>query len=129
MESLRETFLLVPDEKCRLVLQRAFSTRYEAVAGGIHIEVVTGPVDHAVDAARRRHGGAPLGYVATDEPSALEALRHGADEAMAWPPHNEQAIQGFLDRTLLRASIRREQEEVRASVVHAEKLAALGTLV
>jgi signal transduction histidine kinase len=79
--------------------------------------------------ARSRFGGAPLGYLAADETSALEALRHGADEAMATPLPSEQAIHGFVDRTVLRAVLRREQDELRANVVHAEKLAALGTLV
>ena len=38
-------------------------------------------------------------------------------------------IQGFFDRTKLRATLRKSQERRSASVAHAEKLTALGTLV
>jgi signal transduction histidine kinase/CheY-like chemotaxis protein len=129
MAPTTKTILLVPDEGSAEVLRQALAIRYQTTADGIYIEVVTGSTEHVVSEARHRHGGAPIGYVATDEASALEALRHGADEAIAWPPHGEQSIQGFLDRTLLRATIRREREQLQASVVHREKLAALGTLV
>jgi len=129
MDSTSDTCLLVPDETSAAALREALSTRFQAVSGEIHIEIAAGSIAHAIEGARGRHGGAPLGFVALDEPSALEALRVGADEALAWPPRGEQAIQGFLDRTLLRAKIRREQEVMRATVVHKEKLAALGTLV
>jgi signal transduction histidine kinase len=128
MAPTTKTILLVPDEGSAEVLRQALAIRYQA-SDGITIEVVKGSTEHVVTVARRRHGGAPIGYVALDEASALEALRHGADEALAWPPHGQQSIQGFLDRTLLRATIRRDQEELRAFVVHKEKLAALGTLV
>jgi hypothetical protein len=126
MDSTSDTCLLVPDEATAVALREALSARFQSVSGEIHVEIATGPMAHAIDAARGRHGGAPLGFVALDEASALEALRVGADEALAWPPGGEQAIQGFLDRTLLRAKIRREQEAMRATVVHKEKLAALG---
>src|SRR5260221_6587460 len=129
MDSTSDTCLLVPDETSASALRDALSARCQVVSGEIHVEMAAGPIAHAIEAARGRHGGAPLGFVALDEASALEALRVGADEALAWPPGSEQAIQGFLDRTLLRAKIRREQEVMRATVVHTEKLAALGTLV
>jgi two-component system, NtrC family, sensor kinase len=129
MNSTGDTCLLVPDETSAAALRDALGARFQAVSGEIHVEIAAGPIAHAIEAARGRHGGAPLGFVALDEASALEALRLGADEALAWPPSGEQAIQGFLDRTLLRAKIRREQEVMRATVVHNEKLAALGTLV
>ncbi|HVW28022.1 MAG TPA: ATP-binding protein [Polyangiaceae bacterium] len=129
MNSTSDTCLLVPDETIAVALRDALSARFQAVSGEIHVEIASGSIAHAIETARARRGGAPLGFVALDEASALEALRVGADEAMAWPPGGEQAIQGFLDRTLLRAKIRREQEVMRATVVHKEKLAALGTLV
>ena len=106
MDSTSDTCLLVPDETSATALREALSVRFQATSGEIHVEIASGSIAHAIETARSRHGGAPLGFVALDEASALEALRLGADEALAWPPANEQAIQGFLDRTLLRAMIR-----------------------
>jgi signal transduction histidine kinase/CheY-like chemotaxis protein len=130
MDSTSDPCLLVPNEASAAAVRTALSARFQGMSGEIHVEIAAaGPIAHVIEAARGRYGGAPLGFVALDEASALEALRVGADEALAWPPGSEQAIQGFLDRTLLRAKIRREQEVMRATVVHKEKLAALGTLV
>jgi signal transduction histidine kinase/ActR/RegA family two-component response regulator len=48
---------------------------------------------------------------------------------MVWPPRDDAVIQGFFDRTKLRASLRKGQERLNVAIAHAEKLTALGTLV
>ncbi len=93
------------------------------------IVVVDGPPSEVLPRLRERVGGAPLGFVAIDEVAALDALSHGADEVLVWPALDDRAIHGFFDRTQLRASLRRGQEQNRAAMVHSEKLSALGTLV
>jgi signal transduction histidine kinase/ActR/RegA family two-component response regulator len=93
------------------------------------ILVVDGAAAELLPRLRQRVGGAPLGFVAVDEVAALDALSHGADEVMVWPAADDRAIHGFFDRTQLRAALRKGQEHSRASMVHTEKLSALGTLV
>jgi signal transduction histidine kinase len=121
---------LVPDDNSAKLLRDALAVRYETQSEEIIVELASGPsIGEILTEARSRFGGAPVGYVARDEAGALEALRQGADEAVALPTLHDEAIQGFYDRTVLRAAVRREQEQLRASMVHSEKLAALGTLV
>lgn len=93
------------------------------------IEVVQGTPSETIGDARHRVGGAPLGYVALDEVAALEAISAGSDEVLVWDEPDAPTIQGFLDRTRLRATRRRGQEQATADFAHGEKLAALGTLV
>jgi signal transduction histidine kinase/CheY-like chemotaxis protein len=93
------------------------------------VEIATGPPGQAVDRARQVHGGVPLGYVARDETDALQAIAHGADEALVLPVLDQQHILGLLERTTLRARLRREQENFQTSHAQSEKLAALGTVV
>lgn len=94
-----------------------------------HIELVEGAASDILAKIRERIGGAPLGFVAIDEVAALDALAHGADEVLVWPAQDDRAIHGFFDRIQLRASLRKGQERSRASMIHNEKLSALGTLV
>jgi two-component system NtrC family sensor kinase len=119
--------LLVPHGECAELLQQALSDRFDS--GDIRLEVVTQPAQDAILESRQKFGGIPVGFVAEDEVGALEALTNGADEVLMWPPRDGAAIQGFLDRTTLRATLRRRQERRSAAVAHSEKLAALGTLV
>jgi len=119
--------LLAPSESASERLRAALSDRVEAT--DIRVEVTCGATAQAIADARRQLGGTPLGFVAEDEVAALEALRAGADEVLVWPPRDDAAIQGFFDRTKLRADLRVGQERLSASVVQAEKLTALGTLV
>jgi two-component system cell cycle sensor histidine kinase/response regulator CckA len=119
--------LLTPNDECREALIRSLAERHEA--GSLDVRTVTGTPGEVVEQARREVGGAPLGYVAEDEVAAVDALASGADEVLVWPPRDEAALLGFFDRTLLRASLRKGQERTSTAVAHAEKLAALGTLV
>jgi signal transduction histidine kinase/CheY-like chemotaxis protein len=93
------------------------------------VEIAKGPPGLALDRARQIHGGVPIGYVARDETDALQAIAHGADEALVLPVLDQQHILGLLERTTLRARLRREQENFQTSHVQSEKLAALGTVV
>jgi len=90
------------------------------------------PTGYAADAVRRSrsaHGGGPLGIVVSDEAEGLAALEAGADEAIALEYLDAKSAFGFIDRVILRAHLRREQDQLSAFYVHSEKLAALGTLV
>ncbi len=119
--------LLAPSEDSANRLKRTLADRVES--DDISVEVVSTPTTEAISAARRRFGGVPLGFVAEDEVGALEALSGGADEVMVWPPRDDGVIQGFFDRTKVRATLRKGQERISISTAHAEKLTALGTLV
>jgi len=92
------------------------------------VPLETDPSD-AVRRARADHGEAPLGVVVKDDATVLAALEAGADEAIAGTTLDNQAAFAFIDRVTLRGRLRHEQEKMRASYVHAEKLAALGNLV
>jgi two-component system, cell cycle sensor histidine kinase and response regulator CckA len=119
--------LLVPNQGSAERVRGTLADRFESE--DLRLEVSEGSPGDAIASARRRWGGTPLGFVAEDEVGALDALTAGADEALVWPPRDDAAIQGLFDRTKLRATLRRSQEQLNASVVHAEKLTALGTLV
>lgn len=80
-------------------------------------------------AERDRRGPIPIGCALAREEHCLDALEAGADEAVALTLPDARAIHTLIDRTLLRASLRRKGERMSASIGHAEKLAALGTLV
>jgi signal transduction histidine kinase/ActR/RegA family two-component response regulator len=120
-------WLLVPSPAAGDRISATLADRYST--HDTRIEVADGPPGEVLARVRQRVGGAPLGFVAIDEGAALEALSHGADEVMVWPASDDRAIHGFFDRTQLRAALRKGQERSSASMVHAEKLSALGTLV
>jgi signal transduction histidine kinase/CheY-like chemotaxis protein len=119
--------LLVPSAAVADRIAATLADRY--AAHGTRFEVADLPPAELVPLLRQRIGGAPLGFVAVDEVAALSALLHGADEVLVWPAGDDRAIHGFFDRIGLRASLRKGQERASASMVHAEKLSALGTLV
>lgn len=119
--------VLLPNQACADRLSTTLSGRFESE--DIRLEVAALEPADAIAAARRKSGGIPLGFIAEDEVGALDALSSGADEVLVWPPRDDGAIQGFLDRTKVRAALRKTQERRSASVAHAEKLTALGTLV
>jgi signal transduction histidine kinase/CheY-like chemotaxis protein len=119
--------LLVPSDVSAKRIAAALADRY--AASDLRFELVDGPAVELVPHVRQRIGGAPLGFVALDEVAALAALSLGADEVLVWPPNDDRVIHGFFDRIQLRASLRKGQERASASMVHNEKLSALGTLV
>jgi signal transduction histidine kinase len=88
-----------------------------------------GDLREACHRVRAEAGGVPLGVVVPDETDGLVAVEAGADESILESRFDPTSALGFIDRTVLRARLRREQEQLSASYVHSEKLAALGTLV
>lgn len=126
-ESGAGVWVLVPSPAAGDRISATLADRYSTEH--TRVELVQGMPSEVLPRIRERVGGAPLGYVAQDEVAALEALSYGADEVMVWPVQDERTIHGFFDRTQLRASLRKGQERSRASMVHTEKLSALGTLV
>jgi len=93
------------------------------------IEVVDSRLEDRVRSEREQRGAIPIGCAVAREEECLDALRAGADEAIPLTLPDPRSIHALIDRTLLRASLRRHNERLSASIGHAEKLAALGTLV
>lgn len=93
------------------------------------VELVEHALPERVRRERERRGTIPLGCTVAREEAGLQALEAGADEAMVLSTADPEAIHTLFDRTLLRATLRREGERATASVGHADKLAALGALV
>jgi len=104
-------------------------TRFRADPLNLTVDVVTGAWDERVRRARDERGSVPIGCAPASEQDCLAALRAGADEALVVPATDPGAMHSFIDRTMLRASLRKEQERLSASIGHSEKLTALGTLV
>jgi signal transduction histidine kinase len=119
--------LVVPYLACVERLRGTLADRFDSE--DIRVELASGAPTEVISLARQQVGGAPIGFVVEDEVGALEALTAGADEVLMWPPRDDGAIQGFLDRVKLRATLRRGRERANAALAHAEKLSALGTLV
>lgn len=79
--------------------------------------------------ARAQNEAVALGAVASDESAGLAAVEAGADESILECELNPTTVFAFVDRTVLRGRIRREQERLRTAYVHSERLIALGTVV
>jgi len=95
----------------------------------VEIFVIEGSPAEAVACHRAADSGEPLGMVARTEEAAFAALAAGADDACLTQVLDLHRFIAFLDRVALRARRRRETENRQAAVAHAEKLAALGTVV
>jgi len=95
---------------------------------GLSFHVAEGDPRQAIDLWRSRDASIPLGFLAADESSVLVALANGADEASVIPAE-AMALAAFVDRLELRARLRAETQRTHERLAHAEKLAALGTLV
>lgn len=100
-----------------------------ANAGAVIVERIEGTLRKGIDDARRNHGLLPLGVAARTRGEAIEAIEAGADEAMSTTGEDRAEVLELMDRTRLRGNLRAQQERERVEVAHAEKLAALGTLV
>lgn len=105
------------------------STRFSDSPQPVLIRPYSGDLMEACHRARADQGGIPLGVVVSDEAAGLVALESGADETILELHLSPTSLLAFMDRTVLRARLRREQEQLRATYVHSEKLVALGTLV
>ena len=124
-----EVWILCPENEPVAALERLAARSQTELPAELVFERGEGPIAERVRLIRRERGGIALGVVAPDESAALLALESGADEGIAIDRLDERSALGFVDRVLLRARLRAEQEEMRALYVHHEKLAALGTLV
>ena len=96
---------------------------------GLSFAVLTGNLQAALAERRERERDVPIGYIAADEPSVLEALAGGADEAAVVAPYDPAQLAAFVDRLELRARLRAESLRLQEAFAHAERLTALGTLV
>ena len=96
---------------------------------GLSFALLGDDVQRTIAEHRMREGRTPIGVVVRDEPSALAALAGGADEAMAFAAVDAITLAALVDRVELRAGLRVEDERLRETFAHAEKLTALGTLV
>jgi signal transduction histidine kinase/CheY-like chemotaxis protein len=123
------TLILVDSAEARDELSRLARTLPAANSRDARIEVVSGELEQAISTCREREGDAPLGFLAPDEPSVLAALSAGADESIVLEKPDTASLTAFIDRLELRARLRVEAQRWHVQSAHAEKLAALGTLV
>ncbi len=112
----------VADEIERVVAER--KSRGEVI-----VLVVEGAASAATATARSTHPSEPLAVVANAEADAIEAISAGADEALVLPAIDARNVELLFDRTNARARVRLMNAAAHGDVAHAEKLAALGTLV
>jgi signal transduction histidine kinase/ActR/RegA family two-component response regulator len=96
---------------------------------GLAFGVLTGDLQVTVAERREREGDTPIGYIAANDSSVLEALAAGADEAAVVVPYDAAQLAAFADRLELRARLRAESRRLQEAFAHSERLAALGTLV
>jgi signal transduction histidine kinase len=118
--------ILVEDEQLADPLRAACPAA--GFAEDPEILAVTADPRATVERVRARFGSMPLGYAACSNRSAVEALAAGADEALVLTA-DESAVTAFLHRVRIRAERRAQREAMQRSLAHADKLAALGTVV
>lgn len=119
--------LLATSRDTAEALVRSLGRRAET--DGIVVRHVETPLAAAIEAVREEHGSVPIG-VATRSPSeAIEAIELDVDEAMALDGSEIARVNELVDRARVRGMRRAETERAKVSMAHAEKLAALGTLV
>ena len=121
--------LLVVNDATGTQLARLASAHELAHGDRLIIDEVNGPLPAAVEKARTLRGGCPIGVVTESDAEALEAIAAGADEAMRLPVIDLPSVLAFVDRTIVRASSRRQRERDQESVMHSEKLASLGAII
>jgi signal transduction histidine kinase/CheY-like chemotaxis protein len=95
----------------------------------VGFETADGHPEQVLARVRRRHGSAPVAYVASSELEALDAIDAGADEALYLQLEHAAHALVLIDRAAKRAAKRLALEESHNSAVRAEKLAALETVV
>jgi signal transduction histidine kinase len=121
--------VLVPDAKTRDRVRDVAASRFDHSERGMVVQLLSGRIETCVRDVRHTLGPGPMAVIVADEPSALDALGAGADEALALTEPDESAILLLLDRARLRGEFRRQQEHRFASLAQLEKLSALGILV
>lgn len=121
--------ILVPRDAALDWLVETTADRLGSAPSGLELRPWSGEVREACRRVRAEEGSLPLGVVAADEAEGWAAIEAGADEAILEELLSPPTALAFIDRILLRARLRREQEQMSATYVHSEKLVALGTLV
>ena len=125
-----EALLLAHEAAVARDLVEAIQLRFKDEPATFAVEVFDGAWGSKVREERRARGPCPIGVCTPNEETALEALAAGADEAIVFASRPDgPSIHAFVDRTLLRAGLRREDERRKDSLSHAEKLTALGAVV
>jgi signal transduction histidine kinase/CheY-like chemotaxis protein len=97
--------------------------------GEVDVTVAEGAISAATVASRAAHPSLPLGVVTSEEADALEAIEAGADEALVLSAIDARSVELLLERTSVRARVRVTRASAQGDAAHAEKLAALGTVV
>ncbi|HSQ67611.1 MAG TPA: ATP-binding protein [Polyangiaceae bacterium] len=95
----------------------------------VAVRVAEGAASVATANTRSAFPAFPLAVVASEEADALEALAAGADEALVLPTIDARSVELLMERTSARARVRMTHASAQGNVAHAEKLAALGTVV
>jgi signal transduction histidine kinase len=98
-------------------------------AGSVVVRLAETSVRLAIEAAREELGPLPLGIAARTRAEAIEAIELGADEALCIDGDDVVQVNDLVDRARMRGVLRADGERAKVAVAHAEKLAALGTLV
>jgi signal transduction histidine kinase len=124
-----KTVLLAADESRVDALAAMLRRRDAAMADQTLIEPASTATAAAVARVRAVQGSIPLGVIVESDADAIEAIAAGADEAAVVPDHHPDAIIVLVERTRARAAFRLAHASERAQVAHADKLAALGTVV
>ena len=109
------------------LLKRGLSGRVDADTTTLRL--VAPPLSTTIEAIRHELGPVPLGVAARTATEAIEAIEHGADEAMVLDEHDAASVHALVDRTRVRGRLRADDANTKVNVAQADKLAALGTLV
>jgi two-component system NtrC family sensor kinase len=124
-----DTFIYFQDLSEYERFRDKFETRSGTGGGRVFAAPLLTELVRGIDDARSSIGGAPLGVVTSSQGDALEAIVAGADDAAPLQDDSDSTVTTFLDRVRTRAQVRREGERRQRDFVHAEKLAALGSVV
>jgi signal transduction histidine kinase/ActR/RegA family two-component response regulator len=122
-------FLLVSDRAIADQIQSLADAR-QGSGPPVSVDTAEGPL--TTDAILRCTAytkGLPLGAVVSTLGDVALAIEGGVDDAFLAAGLDLDAFVAFVDRVVIRARRRRDVENAQAAVLHAEKLAALGTLV
>jgi signal transduction histidine kinase len=95
----------------------------------IIVELAQGAASSAVARARERYPRAALAVVGPTDADAIEAIAAGADDALTSTNTTPREVALLAERALTRAHTRMLHITEQNRAAHAEKLAALGTVV
>jgi signal transduction histidine kinase/CheY-like chemotaxis protein len=126
---VEKVVLLAPDSSRSAELTQVLRQGAGALAENVLVETAQGAAASAVARARVTCGSLPLAVVVESDADAVEALAAGADEAMVLPSPDTNGLLVLVERARGRAMQRIAHTSERDSTAHAEKLAALGTVV